>query len=147
MPYNNRELFARIIQCEAGGEGINGMRAVASVVMNRVTVPYGEYFRVGQGNIRNIINQQGQFDCMRTEIRGVTNLQTVYNMTPTDLHYEIADWALSGGLLGGVANSLWYLNPFRPDCSPYFPYNGSGVIHNRIGQHCFYIPTNKYPDT
>lgn len=29
------ELFARLIQCEAGGEGDNGMKAVASVVMNR----------------------------------------------------------------------------------------------------------------
>ena len=38
-----RELFARLIRCEAGGEGINGMRAVATVVMNRVRVPYGEY--------------------------------------------------------------------------------------------------------
>ena len=32
------ELFARLIQCEAGGEGDNGMRAVASVVMNRVRI-------------------------------------------------------------------------------------------------------------
>jgi len=35
-----------------------GMRAVASVVMNRVNVPEGEYARVSQGgNIRNIIYQ------------------------------------------------------------------------------------------
>lgn len=39
------ELFARLIQCEAGGEGDNGMRAVASVVMNRVRIDYGEYGR------------------------------------------------------------------------------------------------------
>lgn len=38
MAYSERELLARIIQCEAGGEGDNGMRAVASVVMNRVNV-------------------------------------------------------------------------------------------------------------
>ena len=36
MPMDTRELFARLIQCEAGGEGENGMKAVASVVMNRV---------------------------------------------------------------------------------------------------------------
>ena len=29
MPYTTRELFARLIQCEAGGEGDDGMRAVA----------------------------------------------------------------------------------------------------------------------
>ena len=56
MSYSERELLARIIQCEAGGEGDNGMKAVASVVMNRVNVPYGEYARISQdGSIRNII--------------------------------------------------------------------------------------------
>ena len=39
------ELFARTIQCEAGGEGDSGMKAVASVIMNRVNVSYGEYGR------------------------------------------------------------------------------------------------------
>ena len=56
MAYSERELLARIIQCEAGGEGDNGMRAVASVVMNRVNVPNGEHARISQGgSIRNII--------------------------------------------------------------------------------------------
>ncbi len=39
MAFSERELLARLIQCEAGGEGDNGMKAVASVVMNRVRVP------------------------------------------------------------------------------------------------------------
>ena len=51
MAYSDRELLARLIECEAGGEGENGMRAVASVVMNRVTASGGEYARVGQGSI------------------------------------------------------------------------------------------------
>lgn len=36
MAYSDRELLARLIECEAGGEGENGMKAVAGVVMNRV---------------------------------------------------------------------------------------------------------------
>ena len=48
------ELFARLIQCEAGGEGDNGMRAVASVVMNRVRS--GRY-----GSIMAVIYAPGQF--------------------------------------------------------------------------------------
>ena len=36
MAFSDRELLARLIQCEAGGEGENGMKAVAGVVMNRV---------------------------------------------------------------------------------------------------------------
>ena len=63
MAYSDRELLARLIECEAGGEGENGMKAVASVVMNRVRSTGGEYARVGQGSIRKIIFQPGQFVC------------------------------------------------------------------------------------
>ena len=56
MAYSDRELLARLIQCEAGGEGDIGMKAVAGVVMNRVHAVGGEYARVGQGSIRNIIS-------------------------------------------------------------------------------------------
>ena len=49
MAYSDRELLARLIECEAGGEGNDGMAAVASVVMNRVYTPYGEYARVSNG--------------------------------------------------------------------------------------------------
>ena len=55
MAYSDRELLARLIECEAGGEGENGMKAVAGVVMNRVHASGGEYARVGQGSIRKII--------------------------------------------------------------------------------------------
>lgn len=91
------------------GEGDNGMKAVASVIMNRVNVPDGEYARVSQGgNIRNILFQEGQFDCARETIRGSYNSQNIYNMVPTDLHYYIADWALAGNRLNEIDNCLWY---------------------------------------
>ena len=48
MAYSERELLARIVQCEAGGEGQQGMMAVASVIMNRVNVPEGEYARISR---------------------------------------------------------------------------------------------------
>lgn len=48
MAYSERELLARIIECEAGGEGDNGMKAVASVIMNRVNVADGEYARISR---------------------------------------------------------------------------------------------------
>ena len=31
MAYSDRELIARLVQCETGGEGDNGMKAVATV--------------------------------------------------------------------------------------------------------------------
>lgn len=148
MAFSERELLARIVQCEAGGEGDNGMKAVASVVMNRVNVPYGEYARISQGgNIRNIIFQTGQFDCTREMIRNEYNPQNIYNMVPTDVHYNIADWALSGNRLNEIGECLWFLNPFRPSCEPTFPYNGSGTLHTRLGDHCFYRPTDLYTNT
>ena len=41
MAYSDRELIARLVQCEAGGEGENGMKAVATVIMNRVNASVG----------------------------------------------------------------------------------------------------------
>ncbi len=146
MAFNDRELLARIIKCEAGGEGEDGMRAVASVVMNRVHVPDGEYQRVGQGSLRRVIYQPGQFDCVAETLNGVYNPQNIYNMTPDPVHYRIADWALGGGALGEVGQSLWYLNPYAP-CMTYFPRNRSGVHHTRSVQHCFYRPTPLYAET
>lgn len=146
MTYDNRELFARLIACEAGGEGDSGMRAVATVVMNRVDVPNGEYQRVNQGDIRSVIMQQYQFDCARSTIRGGSNPQSIYTVNPELIHYEIADWALGGGRLNQVGNCLWFFNPYG-DCVPYFPVNRSGSFLTRITDHCFYQPTPRYATT
>ncbi len=147
MPYTNRELFARLLECEAGGEGDSGMRAVASVIMNRVTVPYGEFFRLLHGDVRAAILQAGQFTCVKEVVAGQYNAQNIYNMNPTDIHYDVVDWALTGNTLGAVANSLWYYNPFKPTCGSFFPPGKTGVIFTRVGNHCFYIPTQKYAQT
>lgn len=147
MAFSDRELLARLIQCEAGGEGDNGMRAVASVIMNRVNATEGEFFRVSEGgSIRNIILQPGQFVCARTEVGGTYNPQNIYNMNPTEEHFAIADWAISGGILPGVDHSLFFFNPYSESCPPYFP-TTIGVIHQRVGDHCFYIPTVLYAQT
>lgn len=124
------------------------MKAVASVVMNRVNITTGEYARISQGgNIRNIIFQPGQFDCATETLRDKYNPQNIYNMTPTEIHYYIADWALSGNRLNEIGECLWYLNPFKPSCDQGFPYNGSGAFHTRLGDHCFYRPTSLYNQT
>lgn len=104
MAYSDRELLARIVQCEARSEReIIGMKAVATVTMNRVNASEGEYARVSQGgNIRNIIFQEGQYDCAREMIRNQYNPQNIYNMNPTELHYYIADWALAGNQLNEI---------------------------------------------
>lgn len=133
MAYSDRELIARIVQCEAGGEGDNGMKAVATVVLNRVNASEGEYARVSQGgNVRNIIFQPRQFDCASETLLNQYNLQNIYNMNPTELHYYIADWALAGNKLKEVGDCLWFLNPFRPTCGSIFPSNLLRYIFNKI---------------
>lgn len=143
MAFSERELLARLIQCEAGGEGDEGMRAVASVIINRVQAEYGEFARVSNGgDVRAIIEQPGQFTCLKT----VNNPQNIYNMNPEDIHYEIADWALAGNTSSSVGNSLFFFNPYSASCPNYFP-TKIGIIYNRIGDHCFYAPTAAYRNT
>lgn len=147
MPMSARELFARLLKCEAEGEGENVMKAVATVIMNRVNVASGQYLRTVQGDLRRAIEEPGEFTCIMSTVYGEVNPQTVWASPPEDIHYEIADWAMGGNRLPGVDESLWYYNPFQPECAQYFPRNGSCVIHNRIHQHCFYIPTSLYYQT
>ena len=146
MAFSDRELLARLIQCEAGGEGDAGMRGVAGVIMNRVNAPGGEYLRVGQGSIRNIIFQPGQFTCVQEFVGGRPNLQNIYNMRPEAIHYEIADWAIAGQRLYNVGQALWFFNPYSPNCQTYFPSN-VGIFTARINEHCFYNPTYAYFQT
>ena len=135
MSYSDRELLARIIQCEAGGEGDNGMKAVATVIINRVQASNGEYARVSQGgNIRNIIFQPYQFDCATDTLRGRYNPQNIYNMNPTEENYYIADWALSGNKLGEIGSCLWYLNPFKPTCRKHIPVKWFRDFSNKTWQ-------------
>ena len=131
-----------------GGEGDNGMKAVASVVLNRVNSTEGEYARISQGgSVRNIIFQAGQFDCATETLFNRYNPQNIYNMNPTEEHYYIADWVLAGNRLNEIGECLWYLNPFKPSCDTTFPKNGSGTLHTRLGEHCFYRPTSQYANT
>lgn len=124
------------------------MRAVATVVMNRVNATSGEYARISQGgSIRNIIFQERQFDCATDNLFGRYNAQNIYNMTLETIHYDIANWAIAGNKLNEVGNCLWYLNPFKPTCMQIFPSTGTGTFHTRINDHCFYRPTDSYYET
>ena len=126
MAYDERELLARLIQCEAGGEGEIGMKAVAGVVMNRVNVLGGEYQRVGQGSLQNIVFQPGQFTCLAETVGGVYNPQNIYNMRPTQENYDIADWAMAGNRLPVVGCAV-VLQPLRQTLPKLFSLPGGAV--------------------
>ena len=123
---------------------MSGMQAVATTIMNRVHVSYGEYLRTGQGDLRRVLTQPGQFTCYMDTVNGEYNPQNVWNMVPEQIHYDVADWALAGNTHGGAIETLWYMNPFVTECPPYFPYNRTGVQFNRVAQHCFLQPTSLY---
>ena len=144
MAFSDREILARIIECEAGGEGEIGMKAVACIVMNRVQVTYGEYASLH--TIRAVVYEKGQFVCVRETIYGAQNLQNIYNMRPTGVHYNIADWAIAGNRLNSLGFALWYFNPYSPVCKANFP-SKVGRFAIRIGDHCFYNPTPVYATT
>jgi N-acetylmuramoyl-L-alanine amidase len=147
MEMSSREMLARMLRCEAESEGIDGMKAVGTTIMNRVNISYGEYLRTGQGDLRRVLTQPYQFTCAMTTVGGRDNPQNIYNIPARQVDYKIADWVLSGNVFPGAADTLWYMNPFKPDCPPYFPYNKTGVIFNRIHKHCFYQPTALYAET
>ena len=145
MAFSELELLARVLKCEAGREGENGMKAVACVVMNRVQVTYGEYGRI-EPSIRAVIYQPGQFTCVEESVGGRYNYQNIYNMSPEQIQYDVANWAIAGNRLTNLGFALWYFNPFSPSCRQFFPSNvGQFVI--RIGDHCYYNPTEAYANT
>ena len=96
--------------------------------------------------MRAIIFQPGQFNCATETLGGRYNAQNIYNMRPEAIHYQIADWALAGNRLAAVGDSLWFFNPYSPNCPSSFP-SSVGVFSARVGDHCFYQPTPSYYNT
>ena len=125
MAYDERELLARLIQCEAGGEGEIGMKAVAGVVMNRVNVLGGEYQRVGQGSLQNIVFQPGQFTCLAETVGGVYNPQNIYNMRPTQENYCRLGYGRKSPAGGGGCAVV--LQPLRQTLPKLFSLPGGAV--------------------
>lgn len=142
--FSDRELLARLVECEAGDQGYDGMLAVAGVVMNRVNAIAGEYAKVSQGgNIRNIIYQPGQFVCASEVENGRYNPQNIFNIQPSELAYEIADSAIAGQRLPDFGQALWFYNPYSENCRNTFP-SEVGYFFTVLGKHCFYNPTDLY---
>ena len=105
--FSDRELLARTIQAEAGGEGYEGMMAVASVMANRVgDGRFGESFK-------EVILQPGQFSAWNgvTGYAGGAGSLDMQNMRVSSTAYEIADKILSGDYESPVGTATHYYNP------------------------------------
>ncbi|MBU3092771.1 cell wall hydrolase [Clostridium sp. CM028] len=62
------------------------MKAVASVVMNGINEAYDEYLRIGQGDLRKVIFQTGQFDRVASELGGIANPKTIWASPLEQIH-------------------------------------------------------------
>jgi N-acetylmuramoyl-L-alanine amidase len=89
------DLLAAIIQCEAGGEGYDGMIAVGAVVMNRVNS--GSF----PGTITEVVYQSGQFTPAATGF-----LSNVLSSGARSDCYEAAQDVLNGA--NNVGDSLFF---------------------------------------
>ena len=54
--------------------------------------------------------------------------------------------ALQRRIVANLWQSLWFYNPYSPNCRNNFP-SDVGYFVIRIGNHCFYNPTSAYANT
>lgn len=99
----DEEVLARTLYGEARGEGINGLQAVANVIMNRVGLGWR-----GDTTVKGVCLRKYQFSCWLTDD---PNREKILAVTDSDLVYNqcvnIACRAIAGYLedLTGDADS------------------------------------------
>ena len=130
MGERDRELLAKTLMAEAGNQGVEGMLAAGSVIMNRARG--GGY---GQG-VEGVIMKPGAFSPWNS-VTGFAGGQQGQNMAairPTMQAYQIADALLSGQYEDPTGGATHFYNP---DISnPSWGTRGGGNW-KRIGAHVF----------
>jgi N-acetylmuramoyl-L-alanine amidase len=131
---DERELLARTIQAEAGGEGHEGMLGVGAVIRNRANQ---------SGGIRNVIATPGQFSAWNaiTDYARGKGALDMENMTPSEEAYRVADLILANEYEDPTDGATHYYNPGAAD--PDWGERAGGEWR-RIGNHLF-GSAGKYP--
>lgn len=130
MPGRDRDLLARTLMAEAGGEGPQGMLAAGAVINNRVRAGgYGD-------SLADVILKPGQFSAWNsvTGYAGGEGGLDMDRMTPSDEAYRVADALLSGNYDDPTGGATHYYNPDVAD--PKWGM-GAGGDWERIGNHVF----------
>lgn len=103
------ELFAALIECEAGSTDYNGMLAVASVVMNRVHHRYypdtitgviyqsGQFSPVASGKLDKVLKRGVKSSCVQVAKDAISGKNNVGNC----LSFRAASTGHSGIVIGG----------------------------------------------
>uniref|UniRef100_UPI003A946358 cell wall hydrolase n=1 Tax=Celeribacter sp. TaxID=1890673 RepID=UPI003A946358 len=126
----DRELLARTLMAEAGGEGLQGMLAAGSVINNRLNAGgYGD-------SLEGVIMKPGQFSAWNgvTGYAGGEGGLDMANMTPSEQAYQAADAILSGQYEDPTGGATHYYNPAA--ANPAWGVQGGGDW-TRIGNHVF----------
>lgn len=126
----DRELLARTLMAEAGGEGLQGMLAAGSVINNRLNAGgYGD-------SLEGVIMKPGQFSAWNgvTGYAGGEGGLDMANMTPSEQAYQAADAILSGQYQDPTGGATHYYNPAA--ANPAWGAQGGGDW-TRIGNHVF----------
>jgi hypothetical protein len=104
MDINDRELLARIIEAEAGNQGIRGMTAVGNVIRNRMA---------GGNSLRDVALARGQFSPLNTYTgyAGGEQGRDMANLQPSKDAYAVADAILSGSAKDITGGATHFYNP------------------------------------
>lgn len=131
VPSDERELLARTIQAEAGGEGYDGMLAVGAVIGNRARS--GKY---GGSSLRDVILAPGQFSAWNG-VTGYAKGEGALNMdriTPSEHALRVADAILAGKYDDPTGGATHYYNPAA--AKPKWGKDAGGNWQ-QIGNHIF----------
>lgn len=133
---SDRELLAKTLQAEAGNQGLPGMLAAGSVIMNRVNLP-------GYGNgLQDVILKPGQFSAWNkyTGYAGGEQGQDMAAITPSQQAYQVAEMLLSGQYEDPTKGATHYYNP---DISSPSWGREAGGDWLKIGAHIFGTPDGR----
>ena len=127
---NDRELLALTLQAEAGNQGLDGMMAAGSVIMNRANTS-------GYGNgLRGVILKPGQFSSWNssTGYAGGEQGQDMTKMRASDDAYRAADDLIAGGYEDVTGGATHFYNPAisQPNWG-----QKAGGDWKKIGDHVF----------
>ena len=133
------DALARTIYGEARGEGVAGMEAVASVIMNRVKADLGNDGRPdwwGEG-VEGVCKKPWQFSCWNMDDPNRDKLLSVDDRDPWFRHaQEIAKRALAGELPDPTGGSTHYLTDRVAGVTAW----AKGKTPTaKIGRHWFYV--------
>lgn len=128
------DILARTLWGEARGEGVAGMEAVASVILNRVRIARERGGFWWGGNVIQVCQKPYQFSCWN---RSDPNFQKLQGVDGRDLYFatalRVARRALAGTLEDATDGATHY---HAANIQPYWARGEAPVAV--IGRHVFY---------